>query len=94
MALPFSTIDWSIEDGVAQIPIEERSSEEVREITGLTAEGEVASVALFDAASPAANPAFDVTPSRYVTRLVTEHGVCRASRAGLAALRASAPTSD
>ena len=94
VALPFSTIDWSIEDGVAQIPIEERSSEEVREITGLTAEGEVASVALFDAASPAANPAFDVTPSRYVTRLVTEHGVCRASRAGLAALRASAPTSD
>lgn len=94
VALPFSTIDWSIEDGVAQIPIEERSSEEVREITGLTAEGEVASVALFDAASPAANPAFDVTPSRYVTRLVTEHGVCEASRSGLAALRASAPTLD
>ena len=92
VALPFSTIDWSIHDGVAEIPIEERGAEEVRKIAGLTSEGAVETVALFDAESPAANPAFDVTPARYVTRLVTEHGVCEASRDGLAALRASAPS--
>ena len=90
VALPFSTIDWSIHDGVSEIPIEERGEEEVREIAGLGPDGEVRTISLFDSASAAANPAFDVTPSRYVTRLVTEHGICEASREGLATLRASA----
>ena len=62
----------------------------MREIAGLTETGDVATVSLFDASSPAANPAFDVTPARYVTRLITEHGPCEADRAALAALSASA----
>lgn len=90
VALPLSTIDWTIDDGVSEIPIEERGAEEVREIAGLTAAGDVATVSLFDASSPAANPAFDVTPARYVTRLITEHGSCEADREALAALRARA----
>ena len=92
VALPFSTIDWTIDDGVAEIPIEERGAEEVREIAGRTATGDVATISLFDPASPAANPAFDVTPARYVTRLITEHGSCEADRDALAALRARAGT--
>ncbi len=90
VALPFSTIDWTIHDGVAEIPIEERGGDEVREIVGRTPDGEIATVALFDDSSAAANPAFDVTPARYVTRLVTEHGVCEASREALASLLADA----
>lgn len=89
VALPTSTIDWTIDDGLEQIPIEERDAAEVREIVGRTAEGRLERVALFSAASPVANPAFDVTPARYVTRLVTEEGCFEASRPGLAALRAT-----
>ena len=61
VALPLSSIDWSIEDGLQEIPIEERPPSEVREITGLDESGQVASVSLFPEASGAANPAFDVT---------------------------------
>lgn len=89
VALPLSTVDWAIEDGLREIPIEERSASEVREISGQTASGEVETVSLFSEASPAANPAFDVTPSRYVTSLITDAGVCDASREGLAALRSA-----
>lgn len=89
VALPLSTVDWTIEDGLAEIPIEERDGEEVRVMTGLSEGGEVTRVELFSAASPAANPAFDVTPSRYVTALITDRGVCKASRSGLAGLRAA-----
>ena len=85
-ALPGSTIDWSLADGVGEIPIEERGAEEVTHMTGRTPDGAVVTVAIAAPGSPAANPAFDVTPARLVTAIVTERGVALASRAGLAAL--------
>jgi methylthioribose-1-phosphate isomerase len=87
VALPFSTIDWGIQEGLKEIPIEERSSEEVTHITGRTAAGEVVTVTIAPEGSQAANFAFDVTPARYVTALITERGVCNASAKGLAQLR-------
>jgi methylthioribose-1-phosphate isomerase len=86
VALPSSTIDWTLADGVRDIPIEERSAREVTHITGRTADGSVQTVEITAPGSPAANPAFDVTPARLVTGLITERGVCAASEAGLAAL--------
>ncbi len=85
VAAPSPSIDWSIEDG-RDIPIEERSAGEVTEIAGLGAGGAVTRVRLTPAGSPAANPAFDVTPARLVTGLITERGVAKASREGLLAL--------
>ena len=82
VALPSPTIDWQIEDGAA-IPIERRDSREVTHIEGWTESGERVSVRLTPADSPAENYAFDVTPARLVTALITERGVCPASRAGL-----------
>jgi methylthioribose-1-phosphate isomerase len=87
VALPCSSIDWEIRDGLAEVPIEERSQEEVRTLTGRTADGRIETIELFSAASPAANPAFDVTPASLVSALVTEHGVFEASTEGLAALK-------
>lgn len=86
VALPSPTIDWTIEDGVRDIPIEERSAREVTHIAGKTADGGIETVQVTPDGSPAANPAFDVTPARLVTGLITERGVCPASRAGLATL--------
>ena len=86
VALPSTTIDWTLTDGIREIPIEERDPREVTEIAGMTAEGRVATVRLTPEGSPAANYAFDVTPARYVTGLITERGVCPASEEGLAAL--------
>ncbi len=90
VALPLSTVDWELSDGLMEIPIEERDASEVREMTGLAESGAVERIELFSRKSPAANPAFDITPARYVTSLITERGVCEASRAGLAALRGAA----
>ncbi len=87
VALPVSSIDWNIEDGLLEIPIEERDPAEVREMTGLRADGEIERFVLFSADSPVANPAFDVTPARYVTGLITERGLFDASRDDLARLR-------
>jgi methylthioribose-1-phosphate isomerase len=81
-ALPVSTIDWSIHAGSA-IPIEERSPQEVTHITGRNAAGQIESVRLVPETSAALNLAFDVTPARLVTGLITERGSCPASRAGL-----------
>jgi methylthioribose-1-phosphate isomerase len=86
VALPSPTIDWSIADGIADIPIEERDPSEVTEISGALAGGGTAKVRLVPQASPAANFAFDVTPARLVTALITERGVCPATRDGLAGL--------
>ena len=86
VALPGPTIDWTIEDGLAQIPIEERAGAEVAEVTGITAEGQIASVRITPENSPLGNYAFDVTPARLITGLITERGVCPASREGLLAL--------
>jgi methylthioribose-1-phosphate isomerase len=86
VALPHSTIDWSIGDGVAEIPIEERSGDEVVRMTGRLADGSVAVVDVTSPGSPVANYAFDVTPARLVTGLITDRGVCAASREGLSEL--------
>ncbi len=83
VALPSSTIDWTIRDGLREIPIEERSAREVTHVMGRGSDGKVVTVELTAPGSPAANPAFDVTPARLVTGLVTERGVCKATHEGL-----------
>jgi methylthioribose-1-phosphate isomerase len=85
VAAPSSTIDWSLTDGVAQIPIEERNSEEVTRMTGALGDGSVASIQVSAPGSHAANFGFDVTPARLITGLITERGICPASEAGLSA---------
>jgi len=85
VALPGSTIDWTIASG-QEIPIEERSSDELLTISGRLADGSVTRVEIGAPGSPAANPAFDVTPARLVTGLITERGMCSASREGLRSL--------
>jgi methylthioribose-1-phosphate isomerase len=82
VALPVSTIDWSLDAG-RDIPIEERSPEEVTHVAGRGSSGSIETVRLVPETSPALNLAFDVTPARLVTALITERGVCPASRAGL-----------
>ena len=82
VALPHSTIDWATAAGDA-VEIEERSADEVLKMTGRLQDGRVATVDIAAPGSPAANPAFDVTPARLVTGLVTERGVAAASREGL-----------
>jgi methylthioribose-1-phosphate isomerase len=86
VAMPSSTIDWTVSDGVAEIPIEERSETEVTDMTGRMADGTIATMRIAAADSPAANPAFDVTPARLVTGLITERGRCPASAEGLLGL--------
>lgn len=83
VALPSPTIDWTLEDGVRDIPIEERSAEEVSHLSGRTDAGDIVKVQVTPVGSPVANPAFDVTPARLVTALITEKGVCEASSQGL-----------
>ena len=85
VALPSPTIDWRLDSG-DDIPIEERGAREVTHIAGWTEAGERVEVRLTPEGSPAANPAFDVTPARLVTGLITERGVCPASREGLLGL--------
>jgi methylthioribose-1-phosphate isomerase len=86
VALPHSTIDWSISDGIADISIEERDEREVTHVSGLGEDGAVITVRVTPRGSPAANAAFDVTPARLVTGLITERGVAPASAEGLAGL--------
>ncbi|MFE1602224.1 S-methyl-5-thioribose-1-phosphate isomerase [Methylobacterium sp. ID0610] len=82
-ALPFSTIDWTLTDGVAGIPIEERDGREVTHLTGRTQDGGFATIQVVSPGSPVANPAFDVTPARLVTGLITERGIAEATPEGL-----------
>jgi methylthioribose-1-phosphate isomerase len=86
VALPSPTIDWTVDDGVAEIPIEERSAREVTHIMGKTDTGTLATVQVTPDGTAGGNPAFDVTPNRLVTGLITERGICAASPEGLAAL--------
>ena len=86
VALPHTTIDWTLEDGVNGIPIEERSAHEVTHLTGRTEKGEIVTIQVSAPESGAANYGFDVTPARYVSGLVTERGVTEASRDGLLTL--------
>ncbi|MBL9213832.1 MAG: S-methyl-5-thioribose-1-phosphate isomerase [Opitutaceae bacterium] len=83
VAAPSPSIDWTLRDGLREIPIEERDARELSHITGRRSDGTVATVALLPEGSAAANPAFDVTPARLVTGLITERGVCAASAEGL-----------
>ncbi len=83
VALPSPTIDWTVADGLAEIPIEERSGDEVSLVWGKTAAGELVQVRVSPEATAAGNPAFDVTPARLVTGLITERGIAEASREGL-----------
>lgn len=87
VCLPTPTIDWRVRDGVAEIPIEARSPEEVTHIDGALPDGAVARVRIASPGSEAVNPAFDVTPARLVTGLVTEAGIVGASEEALAAIR-------
>ena len=86
VVMPSSTIDWRIGDGVKEIEIEERASDEVTHIAGVAGDGTIVKVRLTPKGTRAANPAFDVTPARLLTGLVTERGVAKASREGLLAL--------
>jgi methylthioribose-1-phosphate isomerase len=81
-AMPVSTIDWSIEVG-AEIPIEERSAEELTHMTGSTADGRLETIRVIPRDSPALNLGFDVTPARLITALITEHGMCAANHAAM-----------
>ena len=81
-ALPSSTFDWEMRDGVRETPIEERDPREVTHVEGLY-DGELVSVQVTPPGSPARNYGFDVTPSRLVTGLITERGMCEASEAGI-----------
>jgi methylthioribose-1-phosphate isomerase len=85
VACPHSTIDWTLDDGMA-IPIEERGADEVLMMSGRTKDGKVVQVEIAAPGSPARNDAFDVTPARLVTGIITERGLCAASREGLAKL--------
>ncbi len=83
VALPTSTLDLSLHDGLAEIPIEERGAREVTHLSGLAPSGETVEVRLTPEGTPAANPAFDVTPARLVSGLVTEHGLVEAEEGAL-----------
>jgi methylthioribose-1-phosphate isomerase len=90
VAMPTSTLDRSLDDGLVEIVIEERSGREVTHLSGRAADGSVVEVQLVPEGSAAANPAFDVTPARLVSALITERGVLPATREGIATL-VSAP---
>ncbi|MEM9009727.1 MAG: S-methyl-5-thioribose-1-phosphate isomerase [Pseudomonadota bacterium] len=86
VALPSPTIDFTIKDGLADIPIEERSGTEVSQMTGRLPDGSVVTTEIVAPGSAVANYAFDVTPARLVSGLITEAGICEASEDGIAAL--------
>ena len=86
VACPSSTIDWAVSDGLTEIEIEERDATEVTTVTGRGLDGKVTTVRTVPSGSQAANPAFDVTPARLVSGIITERGRCDASAQGLASL--------
>ena len=86
VALPSPTIDWTVRDGVREIPIEERSGAEVTHVQGRNAAGEIITVQISPDGTTARNPAFDVTPAHLITGLITERGISPASAIGLAAM--------
>jgi methylthioribose-1-phosphate isomerase len=83
VALPSPTIDWTVRDGVKEIPIEQRDAAEVAFVQGSGADGKITRVRISPEGSPSANPAFDVTPARLITGLITERGIAKASPEGL-----------
>jgi methylthioribose-1-phosphate isomerase len=85
VAIPSSTIDWNIRDGIKEIPIEERGDEEVKYVQGKVND-DLVNVLIAPEQSPAANYAFDITPSHLITGFITERGICKASEKGLLGL--------
>lgn len=85
-AVPSPSIDWTVDDGVRDIPIEERDGSEVARVTGRLLDGSIASVEIVPKGSPVSNYGFDVTPARLMSGLITERGICEASAAGLLSL--------
>jgi methylthioribose-1-phosphate isomerase len=85
VALPSSSFDWTMRDGLAEIPIEERGAEEVKHADGW-ADGRVLEVRVTPAGSPAANYGFDVTPRRLISGLITERGICQANEQSILAM--------
>lgn len=85
VAVPSPTIDFAIRDGLREIPIEQRPADEVTKVTGRTVDGRIETVEIVSPGSPVANFAFDVTPARYITGLITEHGVIDANSTAIAA---------
>ncbi|MCE6952142.1 S-methyl-5-thioribose-1-phosphate isomerase [Cereibacter sphaeroides] len=86
VALPSPTIDWTVRDGVKEIPIEERAASEVTHVQGKGPDGSILSVQISPDGTGARNPAFDVTPAGLVTGLITERGICAANPAAMAAM--------
>ena len=86
ITFPSSTIDFSLDNGLTQIPIEERSGDEVRMVSGKLTDGSVASVQICPDQTPARNWGFDVTPARLISGLVCERGICPASESGILSL--------
>jgi methylthioribose-1-phosphate isomerase len=91
VGLPSPTIDFSVADGLAEIPIEQRGADEVATVTGRTASGHLETVRIVPEGSAVANYGFDVTPARLITGLITERGVISATREELARLRGQGP---
>lgn len=86
VALPSTTLDWAVRDGIKEIPIEQRNQDEVRTVVGRNSNGEVESVLICPETTSAVNHGFDVTPARLVSGLITERGICAASEEGLLSL--------
>ncbi len=86
VALPSSTFDWNLKDGIKDIPIEERNPDEIRYVQGLDLHGNLTSILVPPENSPAANHAFDVTPAKFITGFITERGVCQASEESIISL--------
>ena len=86
VALPSTTLDWTINDGLKEIPIEERNQDEVRYMIGKGESGKIESVLICPETTQASNYGFDVTPAKLVTKIITERGVCDASEEGLLSL--------
>jgi methylthioribose-1-phosphate isomerase len=86
VALPSTTLDMSIRNGLTEIPIEERNQDEVRYMIGRGSDGTIQPVLICPETTPASNYGFDVTPARLVTKIITERGVCDASEEGLLTL--------
>ncbi|TDU81732.1 methylthioribose-1-phosphate isomerase [Prosthecobacter fusiformis] len=94
VALPSSTFDWTLSDGVKGIPIEQRAPDEVTEMEGITDSGSIETLRIVSPGSAAANYAFDVTPARLVTGLITEKGLCSTNEAAICALHGKIPNSN
>ena len=83
VALPISSIDFTIEDGLRDIPIEERDSKEVSEITGPDSDGIMRTIRVASQGTAISNPGFDVTPAKLITAIITERGIHEATKASL-----------